>query len=103
MDLNNVITVLVGIGGVIGGILGGRRMGFGSALVTAVNVVDLLQAKVDTLEEDLASRDRQISDLRSRIELLEELVTQRAAVDDVKVEVLGVRGIVDRIAGKVGA
>lgn len=102
MDTNNIITVLVGIAGVVGGVFGGKRIGVGSAVTTAVQVVDLLQAKVYTLEEDLGHRNMQINDLRARIELLEDLVTQRAEVDAVKVEVLGVRGIVDLIATKVG-
>lgn len=103
MDANNIITVLVGAAGVAGGFFGGQRLGTGSAVSTAVEVVSLLQAQVDTLEDALSRRDVEITDLRGRVDVLEEMVTQRAEVEAVRIEVKGVRTVVDRIAEVVGA
>jgi len=99
MDSGTIITVLTGLGGVVGGFFGGKRL----AVSTAVDVVDLLQAAVEQLQADGAKKDEQLVDLRARILVLEELVTQKADVEAVRVEVGGVRQVVDRIAEKVGA
>jgi hypothetical protein len=99
MDSGTIITVLTGLGGVVGGFFGGKRL----AVSTAVDVVDLLQAAVEQLQADKAQKDEQLTDLRARILVLEELVTQKADVEAVRVEVGGVRQVVDRIAEKVGA
>lgn len=99
MDSGTIITVLTGLGGVVGGFFGGKRL----AVSTAVDVVELLQAAVEQLERELHARDREVQDLKTRIEVLEQLVTQKADVEAVRVEVGGVRAVVDRIADKVGA
>lgn len=99
MDSGTIITVLTGLGGVVGGFFGGKRL----AVSTAVDVVDLLQAAVEQLQADKAQKDEQLVELRARILVLEELVTQKADVEAVRVEVGGVRQVVDRIAEKVGA
>lgn len=99
MDSGTIITVLTGLGGVVGGFFGGKRL----AVSTAVDVVDLLQAAVEQLQADKDQKDRELAELRARILVLEELVTQKADVDAVRVEVGGVRQVVDRIAEKVGA
>lgn len=99
MDSGTIITVLTGLGGVVGGFFGGKRL----AVSTAVDVVDLLQAAVEQLQADKAEKDEQLVELRARILVLEELVTQKADVEAVRVEVGGVRQVVDRIAEKVGA
>lgn len=62
----------------------------------ASDTVDMLQTQVDLLKEDKEHRDLEILDLNNRVAVLEGLVTQRAAVEEVKVTV-------DRIADKVGA
>lgn len=103
MDPNSVITILVGAAGVAGGFFGGQRLGNAGAVSTAVEVVSLLQTQVNTLEEALRKRDAEVADLRGRVDVLEEMVTQRAEVEAVKIEVKGVRSVVDRIAVKVGA
>lgn len=99
MDSGTIITVLTGLGGVVGGFFGGKRL----AVSTAVDVVDLLQAAVEQLQADKAQKDGELAELRTRILVLEELVTQKADVEAVRVEVGGVRQVVDRIAEKVGA
>jgi len=103
MDANSIINVLIGAAGIAGGYFGGVKLGTGQVASTAVEVVGLLQTKVDTLQEELGKRDAELVDLKTRVSFLEEMVTQRAEVEAVKVEVRGVRSVVDRIAVKVGA
>lgn len=99
MDSSTIVTVLTGLGGVVGGFFGGKRL----AISTAVDVVNLLQTAVEQLREDQQLKDLQIAELNARIIVLESLITQKADVEAVRVEVGGVRQVVDRIAGKVGA
>lgn len=99
MDSGTIITVLTGIGGVVGGFFGGKRL----AVSTAVDVVELLQAAVEQLENNQARKDVEITELKARVILLESLITQKADVEAVRVEVGGVREVVDRIAAKVQA
>jgi hypothetical protein len=103
MDANSIINVLIGAAGIAGGYFGGVRLGSGQAVSTAVEVVGLLQTQVDTLEGELNKRDAELADLKARVGILEEMVTQRAEVEAVKTEVKGVRSVVDRIAVRVGA
>lgn len=99
MDSSTIVTVLTGLGGVVGGFFGGKRL----AVSTAVDVVDLLQAAVEQLQADNGDKGKEIEALKERIAVLESLVTQKADVEAVRVEVGGVRQVVDRIAEKVGA
>lgn len=96
MDAGAIISVLTGVAGVVGGFLGGRRLGNSQAQETAVNTVELLQIAVAELERQGRAKDTDLADLRGRVGVLEDLVTQRAEVD-------GVREVVDRIAIKMGA
>lgn len=102
MDVNAIITILTGVAGVAGGFFGGKRLGVVQASELSVNTVELLQAAVAELRTQVTEKDEQVIDLRARVEILEGLVTQRAAVELVHEEVKGVRGVVDRIAVKVG-
>lgn len=102
MDASDIITILVGAAGVSGGFLGGRRVASSQAVSTAVEVVQLLQAQVDTLEGNLDNKDQELEQIKQRVSVLEELVTQRAEVEAVHEEVRGVRVVVDQIAKKVG-
>lgn len=102
MDANAVITILTGAAGVAGGFFGGKRMGNNQATAMAVDTVELLQVAVGELRTQSHIKDEEIADLRGRVATLEGLVTQRAEVEAVHHEVIGVRGIVDRIAVKVG-
>lgn len=99
MDSGTVITVLTGIGGIVGGFFGGKRL----AVSTAVDVVELLQAAVEQLESNQRRKDLEIEELKARILVLESLITQKADVEAVRLEVGGVRQVVDRIAAKVDA
>ena len=99
MDSGTIVTVLTGIGGVVGGFFGGKRL----AVSTAVDVVDLLQAAVEQLQQDQKKKELEITELKARIVILESLITQKADVEAVRVEVGGVREVVDRIAAKVEA
>lgn len=100
---DTIITVLTGAAGALGGYAGGKRMGESAAKQDSVNTVELLQVAVGELRTQLHEKDEDLVDLRSRVVVLEDLVTQRAEVEAVHEEVRGVRGVVDRIAGKVGA
>lgn len=96
MDASNLITVLTGVAGVLGGFFGGKRLGNSQAHQTAVDTVELLQVAVAELERQGHIKDDELADLRGRVAVLEGLVTQRAEVEEV-------RTIVDRIAIKMGA
>ena len=96
MDANAIITVLIGAAGVTGGLVGGTRLGHGQAQQAAVNTVELLQVAVAELERQGRQKDDELSDLRGRVSILEDLVTQRAEVEEVRV-------LVDKIAVKLGA
>lgn len=96
MDADAIITILTGVAGVTGGFFGGKRLGNGQAQQAAVSTVELLQIAVAELERQGRLKDDELSDLRGRVSVLEDLVTQRAEVEEVRV-------IVDRIAEKVGA
>lgn len=103
MDAGTIITTLVGVSAAMGGFFGGKRTNSSQAIDTAVGVVELLRVRIETLDGDKAARDETISQLLVRVEVLESLVTQRADVEAVAEEVSGVRGVVDRIALKMGA
>lgn len=96
MDADAIITILTGAAGVTGGFFGGKRLGNGQAQQAAVSTVELLQIAVAELERQGRLKDDELSDLRGRVSVLEDLVTQRAEVEEVRV-------IVDKIAEKVGA
>lgn len=103
MDPNEIITALVGVSAVTGGFFGGKRIGHSQATSVAVDTVQLLQLAVDELRTQAHTKDEKIADLSGRVEVLESLVTQRAEVEAVHSEIVGVRHVVDKIAGKVGA
>lgn len=103
MDVSAIITILTGTAGVAGGFFGGKKFGHSQAAQISVDTVELLQMAVAELRTQVAEKDSLVTDLRARVEILESLVTQRAEVEGVHEEVKGVRGVVDRIAAKVGA
>ena len=97
--MNNIDTILqlIIFGGTAGGAWwGGRRSVRTETLSEAANTVAILQAEVEHLSRKLIEKDHELAEMRGRIFTLEDLVTQRADVD-------GVRLVVDRIAEKVGA
>lgn len=103
LDMNAIIAILTGAAGVAGGFVGGKRFGHSQAAQISIDTVELLQIAVAELRTQVADKDNLVTDLRARVEILESLVTQRAEVELVHEEVKGVRGVVDRIASKVGA
>lgn len=103
MGVEAIVAAIIGISGAAGGFYEGRRRGAAASVGIAVDTVSLLQVRVATLTERSEEKDAVISDLRARVEVLENLVTQRAEVDAVKDEIQGVRGVVDRIAIRIGA
>lgn len=102
LELDAMIAILTGAAGVVGGFVGGKRFGHSQAAQISVDTVELLQIAVAELRTQVAEKDGLVTDLRARVEILESLVTQRAEVELVHEEVKGVRGVVDRIASKVG-
>lgn len=96
MDADTIITALIGIAGVGGAFFSGKRLGNQQIQTTAVNTVQLLQAAVAELKDQNAQKDQKIAELGARVEVLEGLVTQRAAVAQV-------HATVTRIAEKLGA
>lgn len=79
-----------------GGLIGGKRLGHSQAQQTAVSTVELLQIAVAELQRQNQIKVEEVADLRGRISVLEDLVTQRAEVEEVRV-------LVDKIAVKIGA
>lgn len=96
MDADAIITVLIGAAGVTGGFFGGKRLGNNQAQQVAVSTVELLTLAVAELRQKGSEKEAEVADLRGRVAVLEDLVTQRAEVE-------AVRTIVDKIATKVGA
>lgn len=103
MAIETVITAVVLICTAFGSFWGGRRTGGDRSVEIAATTVQMLQDQVDILKEQIEHRDIKIAALEAKMEILEAMVTQRAEVEEVKVEVIGVRQVVDRIAHKVGA
>jgi hypothetical protein len=81
------VPVLIGLAGILGGWVGGRK---NSAL--AQNTIALMSAQLDIIKQ----KADQIPALLERIAILESLVTQRADVEAVK-------EVVNRIEEKLDA
>lgn len=69
----------------------------------ALETVQLLEAQINVLVEQNKQKDERIATLEGRVNVLNDLVTQRAEVEAVHLEVISVKECVDRIAAKVGA
>lgn len=96
MDVATASQLAVLVAGVGGGWITGRRG-------VARQTVDLLQIQASSLREKNEEQATELVQIRTRVEVLEGLVTQRAAVSEVHEELQVVHGKVDRIAAKVGA
>lgn len=103
MDLGSALTTASIVGTSIGGYLTGRMSGRSVASQIASDTVDMLQTQVDLLTNDKEHRDLELLDLRTRVTVLEELVTQRADVEELTGKISLVKETVDRIAERVGA
>lgn len=103
MDANAIITILTGVAGVTGGFFGGKRLGNVQATGLTVSTVSLLEVAVGELRTQVAEKNEEIAALTGRLSALEGLVTQRAEVEAVHVDVLENQAILNRIAAKVEA
>jgi len=103
MDLSYIGAIATSVGMGAGGFIGGRLTGRNTVSQIAADTVEMLQAQIESLKGDKDERELEIYELRSRVTVLEELVTQRADVDEVSAKVTRVQDTVDRIASKVGA
>lgn len=88
MGLEFILATLIGVAGILGAYVGGRR---NSSL--AMDTINILSARLDFVQDEA----KKIPDLLERIKLLEELVTQRADVEGVKVIVVRLEGKVDNL------
>lgn len=96
MGLEVVMAAALLIAASLGSYRQGKR---GAALET----VQLLETQINVLVEQNKQKDERIATLEGRVNVLNDLVTQRAEVEAVHMEVLSVKECVDRIAAKVGA
>ena len=96
MDIATASQLAVLVAGIGGGWATGRRG-------VARQTVDLLQVQVVALKDEKIEKDAELNEIKGRVEVLESLVTQRAAVNEVHEELQEVHHAVDRIAAKVGA
>ena len=81
----------------------GRKSSGNDAMQIAADTVDMLQAQIETLKDDKETRDSELLELRGRVSVLENLVTQRAEVGEVHDDLKSARIVIDKIAVKVGA
>jgi hypothetical protein len=86
-----VILVVAAVASLVGGIIAGRAQ----ALQGHASINQLLQSKVDFLENQNNGQAEQIARMELQLEVLKDMVTQRSEVAEVK-------AIVTRIAEKVG-
>lgn len=103
VDASTMMTGLVSVFTAIGGYTSGRLSGRSSASQIAADTVDMLQAQIEILSVDKEARDAELTALRHRVSMLENLVTQRAEVAELSDKVSLVKVTVDRIAERVGA
>lgn len=103
MDVNTLLSAALAISTAAGGFGVGRKTASASVVSVAAETVEMLQAQVDLLKQDKSSKDSELVDLRARVELLENLVTQRAEVEAVHADVKASKVILEKIAAKVGA
>lgn len=103
MNIDTLLTIAAAIGVGGGGFLGGRMTGKYNSHQIATQTVEMLQAQVDLLERNKEERELDILDLTQRVAVLEGLVTQRAAVEEVHEDVKANQAILRRIADKVEA
>lgn len=103
MGIEAIVATILVIAGSAGGFMGGRRSAAATSIGIAVDTVELLQVQVATLVKQNEEKDSKISALEGKVDILEQMVTQRAEVEAVREEVVGVRNVVDRIASRVNA
>lgn len=103
MDFGSALSTAAIAATGVGSFIGGRLTGKSVASQVASDTVDMLKTQVDVLQEDKHEKDSELINLRSRVEVLESLVTQRAEVEELGEKISLVKETVDKIAIKVGA
>lgn len=103
MDVGSIMTAAGAIGTGLGGFVTGRMTSKNSWSDIATDTVEMLQTQVNILQENKEQSEVELHELRSRVTVLEGLVTQRAEVEELSAKVSLVKETVDRIAEKVGA
>lgn len=103
MGLEFIGASVLLIAAALGSYKQGRRTESRSSITTALETVQILEAQIKVLVEQGEKKDQRIATLEGRVNVLNDLVTQRAEVEAVHLEVLSVKECVDRIAAKVGA
>lgn len=96
MDIDMIVQVGTAATVAGAGFVAGRRG-------VARQTVELLQIQVDALKHSEQAKTEQVVALQGKVEVLEQMVTQKAAVEEVRVSVDEVKATVGRIAAKVGA
>lgn len=103
MDQATLTAVVTTSSALIGGAYSGFKFGKSSSLQDSANSTEIATNTVELLQTQVGHLQEQNADLLARVSVLEELVTQRAAVDVVHTEVKASRVVLDKIATKVGA
>lgn len=98
-----IIAIVLLIAASIGSYKQGRRNEARSSITTALETVQILEVQIKTLVEQGEKKDQRIATLEGRVNVLNDLVTQRAEVEAVHADLIDVKETVDRIAAKVGA
>lgn len=98
MDLGTLLATLGGVGALIGAAV--------SVVYTRVQGIsgttDTLRQRIDTLAEDNKAKDTLIMDLKEQVKTLTDLVTSKADVETVKLQLDKVQATLNLIAEKVG-
>lgn len=103
MGVEAIIATLVGVAGVVGAYFGGKKTGKSQDLTDTETAMNILSKAIEELKTQVKAKDTVIAELYGRVQVLESLVTQKADVAAVEVEVRGVKEVVDRIAVAVNA
>lgn len=101
--MGSALTAATAIGTGLGGFVGGRVTARNALSDIATDTVEMLQTQVNLLQENKERSEVELTELRSRVTILEELVTRRAEVEELSAKVSLVKDTVDRIADRVGA
>lgn len=80
MNIDSAVAILIGLAGILGGWVGGRRNAVAANAALAQGTIDLLQSRMEAMEIEM----KRIPALLDRIAFLESMVTQRADVESVK-------------------
>lgn len=94
MDIATASQLALLAAGVGGGWMTGRRG-------VARQTVEMLETQVNILTTSNETKEVELTAIRTRVEVLEGLVTQRAAVSEVHEELQVVHGKVDQILDRM--